>query len=82
MRWLEIHLIGRLRSQSFSSFAELNAEILNIINELNTYIKRNEGGTRKELFEKFDKPCLRPLPDRALSSINVLNLTSLKRAII
>ena len=67
VRWLEIHLIGRLRSQSFSSFAELNAEILNIINELNTYIKRNEGGTRKELFEKFDKPCLRPLPDRALS---------------
>lgn len=51
MRGLETHLIGRLRSQSFSSFSELNAEILNIINELNTYIKRNEGGTRKELFE-------------------------------
>lgn len=66
VRWLETHLLERLRGRIFSSFVDLNTEILMIIEELNIRKFNNGKGSRKEMFEKYDKPVLKPLPKESM----------------
>ena len=66
VRWLETHLLERLRGRIFSSFVDLNTEILMIIEELNIRKFNNGKGSRKEMFEKYDKPALKPLPKESM----------------
>lgn len=68
VRWLETHLLEKLRDRCFDSFASLNNEILNIIEELNLRTFSNGKGNRKELFEKYDKPAMKSLPNDSLKS--------------
>lgn len=58
-RWI----LGRIRNQTFFSLAELNARIHELVNELNDYVMRGYGASRRELFERLDQPALRALPD-------------------
>lgn len=61
-RWV----LARLRNQTFFSLAALNARIAELVEELNARPMRKLGGvTRRELFERYDRPALRPLPDVA-----------------
>ncbi|MFC1707817.1 IS21 family transposase [Planctomycetota bacterium] len=57
-RWI----LARLRNQTFFSLAELNARIRELLEDLNQRTMRTYGASRCELFEKLDKPALRPLP--------------------
>lgn len=60
---IERWLLGRLRRQTFTSLAELNAaiaEMLRVLNDERTI--RRLGVTRRQLFEDIDRPALRPLP--------------------
>lgn len=66
VKWLETYILEHLKGRWFSSFSELNAEIAIIMEELNTRTYSNGKGNRKEIFEKYDKPALRPLPHESL----------------
>lgn len=61
-RWI----LARLRNETFFSLEALNARIRELLTELNTRpMKKLEGATRRELFERYEKPALRPLPSDA-----------------
>jgi len=57
-RWI----LARLRNQTFFSLAELNERIGDLLEDLNDRRMRLYGASRRELFEKLDKPALKPLP--------------------
>jgi transposase len=58
-RWV----LAKIRNQIFFSLAELNARIAELVCELNDRQMRAYGASRRELFERLDKPVLRPLPE-------------------
>jgi len=57
-RWI----LAKIRNQTFFSLAELNQRIAELVRELNERKMRVYGASRRELFEKLDKPALGPLP--------------------
>lgn len=57
-RWL----LARLRNQTFFTLTELNERIGELLEDLNNRKMRLYGASRQELFEKLDKPALKPLP--------------------
>lgn len=57
--------LARLRKQVFFSLAELNHCIRALVTELNERPFKKLPGNRREVFNKLDKPCLRPLPVHA-----------------
>jgi len=58
-RWI----LARLRNQVFYSLAELNARIKELLVQLNERKMRAYGASRRELFERLDRPALKPLPE-------------------
>jgi transposase len=58
-RWV----LAKIRNQTFFSLDALNERIAELIFELNERQMRSYGASRRELFERLDKPALRPLPD-------------------
>ncbi|WGS43913.1 IS21 family transposase [Burkholderia sp. JSH-S8] len=59
-RWI----LARLRNHRFYSLAELNKAIAGLIADLNARPFKKLEGSRREWFERLDKPALRPLPAR------------------
>ena len=58
-RWL----LGRLRNRVFTSLAELNGAIAELLERLNDErVLRQFGKTRRQLFDELDRPQLTPLP--------------------
>jgi transposase len=58
-RWI----LARLRHETFFSLAALNARIREYLVDLNARPMKGYGGlSRRDLFERFDRPALRPLP--------------------
>jgi transposase len=57
-RWI----LARLRHETFFSLAALNARIGERLTELNARRMRRYQASRHELFERLDRPALRPLP--------------------
>lgn len=58
-RWI----LARLRHEVFFTLAALNARIRELLTELNARPMKGYGGrSRRDLFEQFDRPALRPLP--------------------
>ncbi len=57
-RWI----LARLRNQQFFSLGEVNAAIRPLLDRLNGKVTRHLGASRKDLFERLDKPALKPLP--------------------
>ena len=57
-RWI----IARLRNQRFFSLDEVNAAIRPLLDQLNDKVTRHLGASRRDLFERLDKPALKPLP--------------------
>lgn len=59
-RWM----LARLRNETFFSLEALNVRIAELLEELNARPMRAYGGSsRRELFERLDKPALRALPE-------------------
>ncbi len=56
-RWI----LMRLRRQTFFTLDELNVRIRELLAELNGRMMRLYGASRRELFERLDRPVLRPL---------------------
>jgi len=57
-RWI----LARLRNQTFFSLNELNGRVAELLDELNDRKMRLYGCSRRDLFERIDRPALRPLP--------------------
>jgi transposase len=57
-RWI----LACLRNETFYSLVDLNERIAELLERLNTRVMRHYGASRRELFERLDKPALRPLP--------------------
>ncbi len=57
-RWI----LAVLRNRTFYSLKELNDAIALLLEKLNTKIMRHLKQSRKELFERLDKPALKALP--------------------
>lgn len=57
-RWI----IAPLRNRTFTSIGEINEAIKPLLAELNAKRMRDYGESRRELFERLDKPALKPLP--------------------
>jgi transposase len=60
-RWI----LARLRHETFFSLAALNARIAALLTDLNARPMRLYRASRHELFERLDRPALRPLPAEA-----------------
>jgi transposase len=57
-RWI----LARLRHETFFSLAALNTRIAELLADLNARPMRLYRVSRRELFERLDRPALRPLP--------------------
>jgi transposase len=57
-RWL----LARIRNETFTSLGALNARLAELTRELNARTMRTYKASRRELFERLDKPALAPLP--------------------
>jgi transposase len=57
-RWI----VARLRNRRFFGLDELNAAIRELRDRLNGKVTRHLGASRRDLFERIDKPALKPLP--------------------
>ena len=57
-RWI----LARLRNQRFFGLHEVNAAIRPLLDQLNSKLTRHLGASRKDLFERLDRPALKPLP--------------------
>jgi transposase len=57
-RWV----VARLRNRTFFGVADLNQAIREQLSQLNERPMRHLGASRRELFERIDRPALRPLP--------------------
>lgn len=62
VRFLETHLLEKLKEKIFTSLEELNTEIIKIVAALNSRKFQNKSYSRMDAFLKYDKPCLKPLP--------------------
>jgi len=57
-RWI----LARLRKRSFFDLVELNAAIRELVDELNERLMQKLKVSRRELWERVDRPALKPLP--------------------
>ena len=57
-RWI----LARLRNRTFFELAELNAAILELLDQLNRRPMQKLGVSRHDLWERLDRPALKPLP--------------------
>jgi transposase len=57
-RWI----LARIRKERFFSVDALNVRIRGLVDELNLRVMRRYGASRRERFERIDRPALRPLP--------------------
>lgn len=57
-RWI----LARLRHETFFALETLNERIAELLEDLNTRPMRLYGASRRALFERLDRPALRPLP--------------------
>lgn len=59
---VERQILAPLRHEHFSSFIQLNAAIAPRLKRLNERIMSDYGLSRWEMFERVDRPALKPLP--------------------
>ena len=62
VKYLETHLVEKLKEEIHTSLDELNAAIKKIVAVLNSRWFQNRSFSRLDAFEKYDKPCMKPLP--------------------
>lgn len=59
---MEQNIIGRLRERQFFSIEEYNQAVLEELDKFNNRPFQKKEGSRRELFEKYEKHLLQPLP--------------------
>lgn len=64
---VETEILPHLEGTVFEGFEDLNTAILEFTEEINTRIKSGESLSRRELFELYDLPHMKTLPDKMFS---------------
>ena len=64
---VETEILPRLEGTVFESFDDLNTAILKFTEKINTRIKSGESLSRRKLFELYDLPNMKTLPDTMFS---------------
>ena len=67
VKYLETHLVEKLKEKIYTSLEELNAETKKIVAVLNSKRFQGKSFSRQDAFEKYDKPCMKPLPGGAFT---------------
>ena len=62
IKYLETNLIEKLKEKIYTSLDEMNAEIKAIVAALNAKWFQKRSFSSQDAFEKYDKPCMKPLP--------------------
>ena len=62
VKYLETHLVEKLKEKKYTSLEQINAEIKKIVVALNSRNYQGKTFSRQDVFEKYDKPCMKPLP--------------------
>lgn len=62
VRYLETHLIEKLKENVYTSLDALNEAVQGIIVDINQRKYQKLPGTRLEAYEKYDRPHMKPLP--------------------
>ena len=62
VRYLETHLVEKLKEKTFTSLEDLNRETQKIVATLNSRNFQGKPYSRMDAFSKYDKPCMKPLP--------------------
>jgi transposase len=63
VRFLETHLVEKLKEKRYTSLEALNVETKKIVATLNSRkFTDDRSYSRLEAFEKYDRPCMKPLP--------------------
>lgn len=62
VRHLETHLIEKLKEKVYTSLEQINEDVKIIIADINERKYEKKSGNRKDLFEAYDKPHMKPLP--------------------
>ena len=55
--------MSAMRNETFFSFEALNERIAELLVDLNDRKMRVYGASRRDLFERLDRPALKALPD-------------------
>lgn len=77
VKYLETHLVEKLKEKVFTSLQELNAETKKIVATLNSRHFQGKSYSRREAYEKYDKPCLNPLPGGRFAVCDYKNVSSI-----
>lgn len=77
VRYLETHLIEKLKERVYTSLEELNTDIRKIVAALNAREFQKEKYSRMELFLKYDKPCMKPLPGGSYTVCDYKTITKI-----
>ena len=62
VKFVQIHILGRLRNRKFGSLSELNEAIRECLAEVNRQVMQRFRTSRVERFEKIDRPYAQELP--------------------
>lgn len=62
VRYLETHLIELLKERTYTSLEDINRDIKEKVAVLNSRKFQNRPYSRLDAFERYDKPCMKPLP--------------------
>lgn len=65
--YLETWLLEELKKNTYSSFEAINSETRRIIESLNDEVSKGYKLSRKQLFEKYDKPQMKAIGDRSFT---------------
>jgi hypothetical protein len=71
-RWI----LAALRHQTFVGLAALNRAIRELLDRLNRRKFRKLDSSRAELFERIDRPALKPLPAASCNRAGIRNMVS------
>ena len=67
VQWLETHLLEDLKENTYYSLEELNRAVWRIIDTLNERCMQGANVSRREAFERFDKPQMQLLSNGSFS---------------
>lgn len=62
VRYLETHLVEKMKEKVFTSLEGINEETRKIVATLNARQLQGKNYSRQDAFQKYDKPCMKPLP--------------------
>jgi len=71
IRYLEVHLVEKLKEGTYTTIGQLNEATKKIVAAINSRPFTNRSDIRKsrtEAFEKYDRPQMRPLPNGTYST--------------